>query len=578
MQAARPVPRHAAVPDVRGLTPRPTRVGWGLFWVTFGVYTALGVWLNAGIEFIFVDSLSRVAAVSGMLLSRDPHLAAIGFVFTPLTAAAQLPLGALGHWWPWLLRWNITAAVMSAGFMAGAVVQIRGMARDRGCGTAFTVLLVALFAANPMIILYAANGMSEAPFLFSLCWAVRRMIRWVRTDDVHDLLLTGIALALAYLTRYDALAPMLVCATMVAGVSVTRQRTSAVRNPGGSNRWWAALMDAVVVALPGLLAFALWTASSWLITGTAFQQFSSVYGNSAIIAQSGTVAGAKADQAAFALAEVLVLSPAFPIILVVALVVSYRRRDLEVIAPVLLFGSVVGTQALLYVQGSTFPFLRFYIAIIPLTCCLVVMTHRPSGTVVARRMGPASVPRPPHLDRRYIGPSLYVVTATVLVIGSTAVTTVGMGDARLGALEHSLASAIVPGRHAPSEEAILRTFSVERQLADYLDSLHLRDGAVLLDTVESFAVVTSSANPKQFVITSDTDFVPTLNDLAGHGVQYVLSVPNERRGTADAVNRRYPTMYENGSGGVATLVLEIPNTPNIDPVRWRLYRVVGSPR
>ncbi len=109
--------------------------------------------MNVGVGFIFTDSLSRVAAVSGVLLSRDPHLAAIGFVFTPLTAFAQLPLGFLGHWWPELLRWNLTAAVMSAAFMAGAVVQIRGIARDRGCSTVLVVVLTALFALNPMIVI-----------------------------------------------------------------------------------------------------------------------------------------------------------------------------------------------------------------------------------------------------------------------------------------------------------------------------------------------------------------------------------------------------------------------------------------
>ncbi|MER2208832.1 MAG: ABC transporter, partial [Rhodococcus sp. (in: high G+C Gram-positive bacteria)] len=78
----------------------PGRKPWRMFVVLFAIYTALGVWMNAGIGFIFTDSLSRVAAVSAMLLSRDPHFAAIGFVFTPLTAAVQIPMGLMGHWWP----------------------------------------------------------------------------------------------------------------------------------------------------------------------------------------------------------------------------------------------------------------------------------------------------------------------------------------------------------------------------------------------------------------------------------------------------------------------------------------------
>ena len=40
---------------------------------------------------------------------------------------------------------------------------------------------------------------------------------------------------------------------------------------------------------------------------------------------------------------------------------------------------------------------------------------------------------------------------------------------------------------------------------------------------------------------------------------------------SDALNQRYPTLYETGSD-VATLELEIPNDGDSQP-DWRLYRV-----
>ena len=42
------------------------------------------------------DALSRVQAAESVLFSRDPHLAAIGFIFTPLTAMVQIPAILLG--------------------------------------------------------------------------------------------------------------------------------------------------------------------------------------------------------------------------------------------------------------------------------------------------------------------------------------------------------------------------------------------------------------------------------------------------------------------------------------------------
>ena len=43
----------------------------------------------------------------------------------------------------------------------------------------------------------------------------------------------------------------------------------------------------VVGQWPGFAAFVGWAAASWLITGEAFAQFTSQYGNAAILAQSG---------------------------------------------------------------------------------------------------------------------------------------------------------------------------------------------------------------------------------------------------------------------------------------------------
>ncbi len=49
--------------------------------------------------------------------------------------------------------------------------------------------------------------MSEAPFIFFMTWAVRRLIKWMVDDDVHHLVTAGgVAMGLAYLTRYDAVA------------------------------------------------------------------------------------------------------------------------------------------------------------------------------------------------------------------------------------------------------------------------------------------------------------------------------------------------------------------------------------
>ena len=67
-----------------------------------------------------------------MIGSRDPHLAAIGFVWNPLPSLAAIPLVALRGIWPPLATKAFAGCVVSALCMAGAVVQLRGFLRETG--------------------------------------------------------------------------------------------------------------------------------------------------------------------------------------------------------------------------------------------------------------------------------------------------------------------------------------------------------------------------------------------------------------------------------------------------------------
>ncbi|MGZ6780931.1 MAG: ABC transporter, partial [Mycobacterium sp.] len=55
------------------------------------------------------------------------------------------------------------------------------------------------------------------------------------------------------------------------------------------------------------------------------------------------------------------------------------------------------------------------------------------------------------------------------------------------------------------------------------------------------------------------------------GVKYLLAVPPKGRGVSDALNVRYPTLFDTGAD-IASLALEIPNDGDSQPT-WRLYRV-----
>ncbi|WP_082963506.1 ArnT family glycosyltransferase [Mycolicibacterium peregrinum] len=540
-----------------------------IFFAMLFVYLAVGHWLQVQQGFIMGDTLSRVVATQSVLFSRDPHLAALGFIFTPVAAMVQIPAVALGAVWPDIAGKAFAGTIMSATFMAGAAVQMLSMGTDRGLPRAYSVTLTLLFALNPMIIFYGSNGMSEAPFIFFMTWAVRRLILWMVDDDVHHLFAAGgIAMGLAYLTRYDAAACVAAAGFLVGITTYLRAKPPP--------RLRRAILDMLIVAGPGFLAFLGWAAAGWLITGEAFAQFTSQYGNTAILEQSGQTAPNLFDGLIFAGMCIMLLAPTMLPLALWAVMQRWGRPNWQMlIVPLALFGAVLAFQSYSYASGSTFPFLRFFIIAIPL-CVTMAMLGVPDGvfrTPTRRgRYAPVQTAEPVPRSR---SAAPYIAVAATVAVGIP-VTMLGMAEPKFAPQEYGLGAVLNPDPYNVTdrkaiEHQIARTFGTERKIAQYLENLDLPDSSVITDTVYGFGILAASSRPRVFVIPSDPDFTELLNDPTANGVKYLLAVPATGRGTSDALNVRYPTLYDTGAE-VATLELEIPNDGDGQP-DWRLYRV-----
>lgn len=533
------------------------------------LYLTVGIVLSAQGIF-FGDALSRLQTAESVFFSDRPALANIGFVFTPLTTLAELPLTVLSPLLPALTASALAATAVSALFMAGAVRQVWLVGKDGGVSTVFLVTVTVLFATNPMIVLYGANGMSEAPFLFTCAWATRRMMRFARTDDVHDLMASGLGLSLAFLARYEALAAAGAGALVVAGLALMRGREQ-----GRRMQWERAVTDAVVFLFPVILASTVWFFTSWLTTGTAVAQFSGTYGNAAIIESTG---GGAAGGTVGALTRILLLAPGLPILVVAAVVLARRRHSPGLFPPLVVLGSVLGFQVFTAAAGATFGLLRFFIVAILLATILSLLVPLTVGELRSSR--PGRFPWDGGTALPLYRPRVTTAATLVLLLVGTVSTTVTMTDRRWAPQEYALAAATplasrLDGADLDERRAVLRTYRTERRLAEFLDASDLAAGSVLLDTTFGFPVPLFSERPSTFVIPSDPDFVTSLDDPYTHGVRYILAVPPDGRGAQDAVNLRYPTFYDNGSG-VATLDIEIANDGAGQP-DFRLYRVRETP-
>jgi hypothetical protein len=536
---------------------RPSEATW-VFLAAFVGYLFVAAFLLRH-NIIYADALSRVGNAFYVLYSRDPHLPAVGFVWNPLPSLALLPMLPLRAVFPDLVTHGAAGNIQSAACMAVSVALMAVCLRKLGVRTLPRLALTAVFAVQPMIALYAGSGLSEAMLLMFMVLATSALLDWIAAGDPGRLVIAGLALGLAYLTRYEAVAPAAAVVLLVFVVSYRRGAgTSGAKLRG-------ALADAVLVGAPFTLAFALWALMSRIIVGQWFATFSSQYGNSAQVSSGResieSITGASTGASLEYVGRQLVgLAPAALALAVVAAVVAVRRRDLRAAAGPTVLGAVLLFDDLTTLIGGSFGWLRFQIAAIPLSVLLagsIIAGMRDLGGSVLRtgaRMGAVGL----------------VMTAALVAIPSQAVilTTSSNGLAR----EESpaLRSVFLPELASTEDKKSLRIFETERSIADYIASLDSGEGTVITDTAYAYSVIlaASTADPRQFVITSDLDFDDAVADPRSHGITYML-VPSPNLGPADALGKQWPGLYDDG-GGIGVLVKEWTGAFYGD---WRLYRV-----
>ena len=524
-------------------------------------YMAAAVVVVLQAHSIIGDAWSRVANAYYVLYSRDPHLAAIGFVWNPLPSLAVIPLLPLKLLWPDIVATGFAGSIVSALCMAGAVWEVHGIALDWNVRRSARLLVTMLFAFNPMIVYYGANGMSEAMFIVTLVVAVRYSARWAANPETAPLVVAGFALAAAYLTRYEAV----VAAVGATGVVVL---ISALRKPGDvRERIAEGLADGAVLAVPVVTVFVAWAVASWLIVGDPFQQFTSVYGvvSQLAVAQSSvaqTTGQGTASAYVWIARQLIGLEPGLFLLGVLGLAVTFRGRWALTLPAVSILGGVVAFAMFGFLTGRTLGWLRYLITEIPLASILVlaVLAPNPAG---ARRPGRALVKT---AVSRLMGLAAIALVAVAVPVGAATMLDPGQNP-QYGGEAFQLRPVLFPQAKLA---AITPTgqFDVGRQAATYIDGLNLPNGSVLVDGAMGFPVILESRNPTQFVTTPDRDFQEALLDPVSFHVKYLLVPESVGYQSLDAINRAYSGIYDNGAG-VGRLVRQFSAGGN----RWRLYEV-----
>ena len=506
------------------------------------------------------DAVSRMANGFYVMYSRHFHLAAIGFVWNPGTSIADMvPLLFKDLWAP-ITTWDVGISIVTVVSMTGTVHQLRAWLREIGLNRATRLVLTALFILNPMIVFYAANGMSEALYLFTTVGTARYLSRWLSSGDTNSLVLAATMLAVCYLAREEAVAIAVFSGTLVLGIS-------AFRASGRPHRIYVGLTDAAVYLLPFTAVFLGWAVASYVITGSAFQQFTSQYGNSEQLKVYASyyhlLPGHYLQRAGHEAIAFEAIAPLLPLLLIVALIVAVYRRDSKILSALAVLGGGLLFTIVGFLGNQVFPWFRFYILAVPLEVFLAGYILAPCAPSSSSALRGANRTKP-----RLVMAGLATVAALIVVAPSIATTAVAMNNPKIGIEESSqLREVFHPSLYKPpiSDGKLL-------PIMPYLEHMNLPDGDVVTENAYDCmpTIITRINNPKVFVIDNDSDFQRILADPLTWHAHYIVVPPPAN--TYNAISVQYPTLYKTGAG-FARLVRQFPSTA-ICPT-LRLYKVTG---
>ena len=343
------------------------------FFLPFAGYLSVAVLLDLVYHSVVGDATSREANAYYVFFSNDPHLAAIGFVWNPLTSLTEMPLILLKGLWPALTTEAFASGIMSSVFMAATCYQLFRFMEELGVRRTVRWLLVAAFAVNPMIVFSGGNGMSEALFLFTLVATTRYLARWLVGARTRDLIVAGIWLGLAYADRNEAAMAALVSSLVVLIVSYRRSVGSVYQ------RRLVALTDAVLFAAPFALSFLGWATVSWIIVGHPFEQFSSVYGTSSQlqILNAGQAGRTQAYTLQAALGVILAFAPLIPLAALGAVGRAWHERDPRIFAILSVLGGVLMFEVVAFRLHAINIAERYFIYAVPVMVLFAALIARP---------------------------------------------------------------------------------------------------------------------------------------------------------------------------------------------------------
>ncbi|HWV85833.1 MAG TPA: hypothetical protein VNZ62_10350 [Capillimicrobium sp.] len=505
--------------------PMPgARSGLLLFVLFAVVYFVIGYRVTIDGHVVVFDALNRLTNAYLVWWNDPPKLAAIGFLFPPLTTLALLPLTVVKPVATSLVALPLATALAAAGAM---VWLDRALARCE-MPALLRLPLLAAFGLNPLWVFYAGNGMSEALYLALLAVTLYAFVSWYETSEPRYLFAAGFAIALLVMTRYSFGFWAAVMALLI-GIALHRRRAGPNEIEG----------SVVAFAAPVVYALAIWILFNGLIVGDPLgwvldQDNSTLAVNSSGVDVAGTLG---VEQVSERLLELNVAVFPLAFVVVPGLVIAFvtQRNDMALwLASFLVLGIVVmGAHALLSDDES-------------------LLTLRDAMPMALTALvGAAWIYRSANGLRTIV----WLATFALLLVNLFTAWD-GMRNYPFQSLEQAFTRTVFSGESQEgrsSRGGFTVGIDPEAQMAEYVKENITARRAILADNAQTFGVILLSGRPALFfdrIDEGDGAWKEILDDPWGE-IPYVMAATGARSG--DQVLARYPGLADGTEPGMTVV-------------------------
>ncbi len=508
-------------------------LSWLIFFLVLAVELEAGYYFNYVNNMVMGDAVARVANAFYVINIQPPHLASIGFIWNPLPSFLEIPFVALSPLIKPMATSAFAGVIVTSLFAAGTVVLIYKNCRHFNVPAWATFLLTALYTFNPFIFVYGFNGMSEAIFIFFIVWTITELIQWIDDEKLIHLIWIGVALALAFLTRYEAI-PFAAAVFLTVGFFMIKKRRQAT---GVKSIWSYFEGTILVIFVPLITCIALWVLANWIIMDDPLYFLTSEYSN-AVQSEANlppdikAIVGDKSAVLLYVLKKSLVFLPLLIVILFIRLL-NKQLFKWETLMLLALAASIPAFQYIMLYTASSFGWLRFFVY--PLPIAMAWLPHEFSRIAIERTR------------LKNILASLCLV----VLLGSGIVTGFLFNYPDIANEEYTTYKTGNAG------------FEIQKQIAEYVNK-NCTDGVLLLDSFQTYYVILHLDSTENLITTSSYTFQQAVADPWEYDVRYILTVNSAGLGISDAINNYYPGLYENGADW-CTLEMDFGD--------YRLYKV-----